>query len=287
LDGNAMNTLGTLLVHLDASPRAEVRLAMAQHVAALCGSGSQGISAIEAVYCMSSGPADVPMAFSESAAGAMALLQDLYDRRRAEAHEMFDRLRAGSMATLRWVEVRGPDAVRAVSDRALYADLLFLGQRTSDDVSALSTPADFVESVVIESGKPSIVVPYAGNFATLGKKVLIAWKPCREAARAVSASLPLLQRAACIHLVSKAGNQAAEKHLQVWLRAHGVEATLAHHAPLGSASPGEALLSLAADTDSDLLVMGCYGHSRAREWVLGGVTRTVLNSMTVPVLMAH
>lgn len=72
-----------------------------------------------------------------------------------------------------------------------------------------------------------------------------------------------------------------------WLRSHEVEAPLERHAPLGGEAPGERLLSLAADTNADLLVMGCYGHSRARELVLGGASRTVLRAMTLPVLMAH
>jgi nucleotide-binding universal stress UspA family protein len=282
-----MNTLGTLLVHLDASPRAEIRLALARQLANRCGTGSQGHSAIEAIYCTTAGSADAPLAFSEVAASATALLQDLYDRRRAEAHRMFDRHRAESAARMRWVESLGKPAVEAVCGRALYADLVFLGQHSPDDVGAYGTPTDFAESVLIDSGKPGVVVPYAGNFASLGEKVLIAWKPCREAARAVCAALPLLQRASRIHVALEAGNHAAGEHLQAWLQAHGVEASLERHAALGRASPGEALLSLAADTDSDLLVMGCYGHSRAREWVLGGVTRTVLASMTLPVLMAH
>jgi len=282
-----MNTLGTLLVHLDASPRAEVRLALARQLANRCGTGSQVHSAIEAIFCTTAGLAHAPLAFGEVAASATALLQDLHDRRHAEAHRMFDRHRAESTSGMLWVEALGKPAVQAVCDRALYADLVFLGQHSPDDVGALGPPADFAESVLIDSGKPGIVLPYAGTFASLGKKVLIGWKPCREAARAVSAALPLLQRASRIHVALEAGNHAAGKHLQAWLQAHGVEAPLEQHAALGSASPGDALLSLASDTDSDLLVMGCYGHSRAREWVLGGVTRTVLASMTLPVLMAN
>jgi nucleotide-binding universal stress UspA family protein len=141
--------------------------------------------------------------------------------------------------------------------------------------------------VLIESGKPAIVVPAVGSFGTLGERVLIAWKPGRESARALAAAMPILQRAASVHYVVDGRCEWAAAELGGCLRAHGVKAPLKRHAALDAAAPGESLLSLAADCDADLLVMGCYGHSRAREWAMGGATRTVLASMTLPVLMAH
>jgi nucleotide-binding universal stress UspA family protein len=85
--------------------------------------------------------------------------------------------------------------------------------------------------------------------------------------------------------VPSVGDQAGA--LEDYLRLHGVEAPIQRRAAVPSGEPGEGLLSLAADAGADLLVMGCYGHSRTRELVLGGATRTVLQSMTLPVLMAH
>ena len=80
---------------------------------------------------------------------------------------------------------------------------------------------------------------------------------------------------------------AAADSLEGYLRLHGVAAPIQRHGAVASSSAGDGLLSLAADVGADLLVMGCYGHSRARELVLGGASRTVLKSMTLPVLMAH
>jgi nucleotide-binding universal stress UspA family protein len=144
-------------------------------------------------------------------------------------------------------------------------------------------PADFVEAVVIDSGRPAIVVPYAGTFGAIGETVLIAWKPTRESARAVSAALPLLQRAKQVHV---AGWDSEPRDLEHFFYHHGIDAVF-HREGQAPAHVGEYMLSRAAELGADLLVMGCYGHSRARELVLGGASRTVLESMTLPVLMVH
>lgn len=282
-----MNSLGSLLVHLDDSPRSEARLALAQLVAAKCDTGAAATCVIEALYCVTPITAEMPLAFGEGVLDVGIFMKDLHDLRRDKARQLFERVNGSSARRMGWREVADGSIFSATVGRALYADLVFLGQHEADELNRLTTPADFVASVLIDSGKPAIVVPNAGDFGTLGDEVLIAWKPCREAARAVSAALPLLQRATHVHVASEAGNYAAAKDLDGWLRANGVEARLEHHAALGSNAPGEGLLSLAAEINADLLVMGCYGHSRVREWALGGATRTVLASMTLPVLMAH
>jgi nucleotide-binding universal stress UspA family protein len=274
---------------MDASPRTAVRLALAQQLAASCAADPRMPCAIEAVYCMTPSFADVPLAYGEGAVGARRFLLDVYAQRHREAREVFDRANAAAAAAsaMRWMEVGGDPIVPSLVARALYADLLFLGQHVPDDVSAPGTPPDFVESLLSASGKPAIVVPHWGTFTTLGRQVLIAWKPTREAARAVSGAIPLLQRASGIHYVTELGNTNSGRELEAYLHAHRVEGRIQRHAPLGGDSAGDGLLSLAADLGADLLVMGCYSHSRARELVLGGVTRTVLRTMTLPVLMAR
>jgi nucleotide-binding universal stress UspA family protein len=151
-------------------------------------------------------------------------------------------------------------------------------------------PKDFVESVILESGKPTLVVPYAGHYPSVGHNVLIAWKPTRECAHAVAAAVPLMERAVRVHVVSWGVDTflPAETTFGVvrYLRWHGIEATAQRYEDVPD-DLGEILLSRAADEAADLLVMGCYGHSRIRELVMGGATRVVLKSMTVPVLMAH
>jgi nucleotide-binding universal stress UspA family protein len=119
--------------------------------------------------------------------------------------------------------------------------------------------------------------------------VLVAWRATRESAHALSTALPLLQSAKEVHLVAAADPDdpvPPMSALRTFLRMHGIERMHEHHAP-HDRHAGEALLALAARVDAGLLVMGAYGHSRARELVLGGATRTVLASATVPVWMAH
>lgn len=119
---------------------------------------------------------------------------------------------------------------------------------------------------------------------------MIAWKPTRESAHAVTAAIPFLRHSKRIHLtLSDEDGAIAEQAtaLEGYLRLHGVQAPIQRHSSVSAETPGDGLLSLAADVGADLLVMGCYGHSRARKLVLGGASRTVLKSMTLPVLMAH
>lgn len=152
---------------------------------------------------------------------------------------------------------------------------------------------ELMEDVVLYSARPTLLLPYAGRFDTLGAEVLIAWDDSREAARAVRDALPLLRTARRVQAISwiKSGNgneqvlRARLDALQAWLMRHGVEVGVRVD---GTELPiAETLLSRAADLGSDLIVMGAYGHARWAERLLGGATRGLLQAMTVPVLMSH
>jgi nucleotide-binding universal stress UspA family protein len=189
-----------------------------------------------------------------------------------------------------WLEGAGMP-VADVVQRAFYADLLLLGQRppaAPDAPADIDVPADFVSSVILDSGRPALVLPHITRAPAPLQRVLIAWKATRESARAVSAALPLLQQAARVQVVAfdEGAGVQAEAGIVEYLRAHGVSAGFKREVALEH-ELGAQILSLAADEQAELLVMGCYGHGRAREWALGGVTRTVLQSMTLPVLLAH
>jgi nucleotide-binding universal stress UspA family protein len=203
------------------------------------------------------------------------------DECRERARLAFEEARAGSSAIV-WSEVRTQGVADLVRE-ALYADLLVLGQYNPAAPEAAETPADLVPQLLLESGRPALVIPWAGPVDSVGRRVLVAWKPTREAARAVSASLPWLRGA---ERVAVACDSAVRSDILGFLRGHGVEADAV---PAGDddAAAGEWLLSSAADFGADLLVMGAYGHARMREWIVGGATRTVLQSMTLPVLMVH
>ena len=151
----------------------------------------------------------------------------------------------------------------------------------------------FANEVLLACGRPVLFVPYAGRFAQVGKRVLIAWNASREAARAVGDALPLLARADTVDVVAFDPDSTASDHGEVpgadiglFLARHGVKVSVARQSGTGI-DVGAQILSRAADNGSDLIVMGGYGHARLREFVLGGATRTLLESMTVLVLMSH
>ncbi len=233
---------------------------------------------------------DQPFAYAESAVHSLAVLQDYDDQRRREARAIFDRAGAGAKPVMHWRELNNEDAIHGTARHALLADLVLFGQHEPNKPLSPGVPQELIESVLIMSGRAGLILPYTGSFATVGRNVLIAWKSSRESAHALSAAMALLQRAEQIHWVgepNKRPGAAEADSLESYLRAQGSSVPIKQHAALEAQSPGEGLLSLAADTDVDLLVMGCYGHSRTREWVLGGASRTILRSMTLPVLMAH
>ncbi|MBK1715944.1 universal stress protein [Rubrivivax gelatinosus] len=273
----------SILVHLDASPRSAQRLALAHRLARQHGAG------LTAVFAVLPAMVAVPFSAAEGAYAATSLLEESEHQLRARARAMFER-EAVAGTPMQWLEVRNDMLETVMVEHALFADLLVLGQHDPDDTEAGSVPRGLVASLVHDSGKPALVLPAQDAPVTPGRRVLIAWKPTREAARAVSAARPWLLAAEQIDIACTLARRDDERTgtgaLERWLRRSGVSAPIRSHGLAGT-GVGEALLSMAADTDADLLVMGCYGHSRARELVLGGVTRTVLRAMTLPVLMAH
>lgn len=276
-------SLKQLLVHLDASPQA------AQRLEAACRIGQAHGAAVTALYAVTPGFVELPFA-PEIGPGVAASLHERDDGLRTRARAAFDRVLAAHGMKAAWAEVGNDPIMGVFAQQALYADLLVLGQAAPAEKRADGVPADFVETVLASSGKPALVLPYIGTSSTLGETVVVAWKPTREAARAVSAALPLLQRARQVHVLSWSDEDEAVGgeglSLGGYLQLHGVKA-IWHQETQEPDLLGELLLSRAFDLEADLLVMGCYGHSRAREWVLGGTSRTVLRSMTLPVLMAH
>jgi nucleotide-binding universal stress UspA family protein len=178
----------------------------------------------------------------------------------------------------------------ALGTNARYADLAILGQVDPDDPEG---PTYLPEEVTLASGRPSLVIPYIGPPPTLGQRVTVAWNASREAARAVSDALPFLERAQAVDVVAVNPGDSPFGHgeepgadIALHLARHGIKVEV-ERIETRDLDAANAILSHIADRSSDLLVMDAYGHSRLRELVLGGVTRTILRDMTVPVLMAH
>jgi nucleotide-binding universal stress UspA family protein len=179
---------------------------------------------------------------------------------------------------------------RTVITQARYADLVVLGQADRDSGPS-APPSDLVEEVVMAGERPVLIVPFIGVAKPPGKTVLLCWNDTREAARAATAALPLLKAADRTIVLIIDPPQAEEPQepgadVAGWLARHGVKVTVQRDTAADT-DVGGVILSRAADHDADLIVMGVYGHSRLRERVLGGASRTLLSSMTVPLLVAH
>ena len=209
--------------------------------------------------------------------------------------EAFEKATAGQAIVAEWRMVEPPHdhpgPAEAVMEQARSCDLVIASQTDPDwDYSLL---LDFPERLAIESGRPTLIVPHAGRFPRFGQRVLVAWNGKREAARAVFDALPLLNEAEAVRVLwvnpgdrPDGAGATPGTDLVAALARHGVKCEAAQSVTAGI-EVGDDLLNRLADFSADLLVMGCYGHSRFREFVLGGASRQILRHMTVPVLMSH
>ena len=174
-------------------------------------------------------------------------------------------------------------------DLAKSFDLTILGQLSPEIRSTGFRP----DEIIIATGRPVLVVPYAGTFDTVGRRVLVAWDGTREATRAAQDALPLLENAEAVTVMFVGAREAtlAERRPSIermvhHLQRHGIPAR-AEETLQGDLRISDVLLSRAADLASDLLVAGAYHHSQLREALVGGVSRDLLDHMTVPLLMSH
>ncbi|MCP3663844.1 MAG: universal stress protein [Gammaproteobacteria bacterium] len=173
-----------------------------------------------------------------------------------------------------------------------HTDMAIVGQYDSSTANGI-LPEDLAEHMVLETGRPILVVPHAGEFSKIGQRVMIAWDTSRESVRAVNDAIPLIRQAKKVHVVAINPRKGRKMHgkkpaadITAHLVRHNIKAEASY---LKGKQMDEAnmLLSWAADESIDLLVMGAYGHHRFRELILGGMTQTILKHMTVPVLMSH
>jgi len=302
-----MTTIRQVLVHVNDSPRSREVLQLAVTLAVAHGAATRALYAVEAA------PAGAYLTPEGSGLATQLALE--HDRvRRDAAAALVQGVAAETGVDIAFDALPG-EPLPTLQRAARCADLLVLGQHDPAQPDGVG-PA-LAERLLVGAGSPLLFVPYigwgAGRGTSCGQRVLVAWSGTRESARALRDALPLLRRAQRVELLrfghadadADAGDEgepvvepldAVAAHLQ----RHDVAATctvrLTREPSLGErmrrpwtpdAPVAEALLSHAADSDADLIVMGGYGHPRAWELVLGGVTRTLLKSMTVPVLMSH
>ncbi|MBC7415551.1 MAG: universal stress protein [Herminiimonas sp.] len=279
-------TYKTILVHVDDTRHVAARVEIAANLAIaqdahLIGAALSGVSRFieQAVAVNPDDPA----------------IRPYLDTLRRRANAALDRFheQAGRLGLLS-VERRLVDdeTTDGIALQARYCDLVVVGQ-TDPDEPVLTVRPDFPEYIATSSGAPVLIVPYARSFPRVGSRILVAWNASHEAKRAVQDALPLMKGAEQVDVAVFNPAEHPERYgaypgadIKQYLARHGIPAALRmEHGPHGEI--GDALLAIAAEATSNLLVMGCYGHSRFREMLLGGVTRSILTAMTLPVLMSH
>ena len=279
-------TYKTILVHLDDGKQHRARTDLAGRLALEFGSHLVGLYAVDWAWIQSASPG--PLAVPASTACAVDIAAQT-----SQANSEF--ARQAGQHEIAGAEFRcaSGDALLATTLHARYADLLVIGQ-TSPDEPVCGVAGNFPELLVLAAGRPVLIVPYYTDvYPRLGQRILVAWNASREATRAVTDALPLLQRAQLVTIMAVNAQPATSAHgdipgadLALYLARHGVKAEVSP-SYTDQIDVGDDLLARASDLDIDLIVMGAYGHSRLREIVLGGVTHKLLRHMTVPVLMSH
>jgi nucleotide-binding universal stress UspA family protein len=280
-------TYKSILVHLNNAHRAERLLDVAVRLAVPMGAHVTGLYVVPHV------PITSPV-FPGLAGSVVASGLEAYRKVGETVHAQFERATAGQPIVAEWrpVEAGARGYHAAVLDRARAADIVLASQHETEwDYGDMF---DIPDQLAMESGRPVLMVPRVGDVGTIGRRVLVAWNDSRESARATFDALPLLKAADEVRVLvvaerdkPEATRQIAGAEIAATLARHGVACIADHLNPTDRADPGRTLLAHAAAHRCDLLVMGCYGRSRFRQLILGGVTRHVLATAALPVLMAH
>ncbi|MFC5359242.1 universal stress protein [Azospirillum himalayense] len=270
-----------LLVHVDDSDRCGERLTVAltlaqKHGAALTGLFAQSDSSGAGIVTRKAGPALTQAA--------------------QRAREMFEEKAREAGVTTRWWQLSHGEYGHVIAETVIcsrYVDLAVFGQHDPEDSRV---PADLLEEVVLNAGRPILVVPHSGSYSQLADRPVIAWNGSREAARAVNDALPLLKQASSVLLLAfhtqpraEGGGTVPQVDILEHLASHGVTATQ-ERMTIASMTPMDAVLSRASDHGADLLVMGGFGGYGGSLFPLfgrGSNTRQILRQMTLPVLLSH
>ncbi len=271
-----------IIVHIDSSEGCPGRLQAAISLAQFHDAHLTGLYNIPPPYLPSFAAAEIPFDIRQTErASTVAIAEKAGDNFKQKTDR--EGLRA------EWRVTEG-DYVNNLCISARYSDLLILGQSDDRDNSASDLSPD---NVVLACGRPVMIIPYIGVQQTLGKHIMVAWNGTREAVRAINDAMPLLKKAEKVDVVTVniksdgySDNQVPGVDITHQLARHGINATSSSLEGV-KLNIGDTLLSHVADIGADLIVMGAYGHSRLREMVMGGATKSFLNHMTVPVVMSH
>ncbi|WP_034298369.1 universal stress protein [Herbaspirillum sp. RV1423] len=273
-------TYKTILVHVDESTHAAARIRLASELAFtfdahLIGAAMTGISRF---------------IYPDGVVFIASVIDTLRERAQLDLKQFEETARQRGVTSVE-SRLTEDDAAGALVLQARYSDLVVISQ-TDPTEREPGDVYDLPEYVLLNSSRPVLTIPYAGKFDNVGSNIMVAWDGSMEATRAITNALPFLKKARNVNVVLFNPSALFDIHGQqpgadiaLYLARHGVKVNVLQEPT--DLDVGNALLSLAADTGADLLVMGGYGHTRFREVLLGGVTKTILNSMTIPVLFSH
>jgi nucleotide-binding universal stress UspA family protein len=275
----------TILTHCNGNERLGRLVGVAAPLAAAFGARLVGVSIVPPIAVI---PAGMPGATDAIVIDEHAKAYRAENPAMRRAFEDAARMH-NVVAEWREGDAGSSTVARVVIRHARTADLIVALQTASDWKGSLDL--DIADRLALESGRPVLIVPNTGSPHPIPKRIVVGFTERREATRAVFDALPLLQRADKVMVIEvdpKPGPEIAESRaaLCTTLSHHGVtceEDTVASR----HGDVGDALLACCERVQADLLVMGCYGHSRLREFVLGGASRHLLAGMTLPVLMSH
>lgn len=272
----------TILVHADLSAQARARIQLAArlahaHRAHLVGAAMTGISRF--TY---PGAADLGRTVIGS------YVDHLYEQA-AQALAQFEQVAAAAGAGSLETRLVADDPQGGLVQLARFCDLLVLGQ-TDPDSASPDPLADLPERVMLNAARPILLAPYSGAAASIDGPALIGWDGSRECAHAVAGALPLLRQASRIVVAHFQEEEAAERDVQsaelvAWLARHALHADLIERPD--ARDVGAKLLAMAGELQATLIVIGGFGHPRFRELLLGGVTKSLFRTTTVPLLVAH
>ena len=281
-------TYKDILVVTDDTPRCEEQVNVALGLAARHDAHVIGLMVQQQAHLPQYAPVGIPKGLRDE---LLERQRQIAEEVRGRVREKFERLANAAGVPNEWHTADG-DPVKAVSLFSRHADLAVIGQG-SREPAGYGTARDLAEQVVLASGRPVLVVPRVGTYPSIGHRVLVAWDAGREAARAVADALPLLKGAE--HVVTLAANPDTgdKQHGELpgadiarHLARHGVRVDI-QRVSSRDVPIADLLLNRILDESIDLLVMGAYGHARVREIWLGGVTKRLMESMTVPVFVSH
>ncbi|HWE16788.1 MAG TPA: universal stress protein [Hyphomicrobiaceae bacterium] len=273
----------TALVHCNDKDRVSQVAEPAARVAAQFGAHLVGLSVTPPVYVAPTGMPGTPdtLVIDEHCKA--------YRKHNPEMRAAFEVAARGHNLAAEWREIDAGNrsVTEAALEHASTVDLIVAGQKAG------LGQLDIADHLALGSGRPVLIVPKEAPVRDVGRRIVVGWNARREAARAAFDALPLLKRADWVKVVWV--NPQFESGLAWDVPAADVSTALARHGVKCEATEpvrprahvGKTLLACAQDHGADLLVMGCYGHSRLREFVFGGASAHVLEHMTLPVLMSH